>query len=161
MVTVIVMMDHTQLLKRKRTFSEEGVDRILIGVTGGSAAGKTTLCENIQKLMSFDANFNVLLIALDSFYKPLDKTLVKAEDYNFDHPDALDFDSAYEVLKALMRGDTAEVPRYCFVTHSRLSEKDKVEPTEVIIFEGIFSLYDRRIRDLMKYKIFINCDGNE
>ena len=46
----------------------------MIGVTGGSASGKTTLCENIQKLMSFDANFNVLLIALDSFYKPLDKT---------------------------------------------------------------------------------------
>jgi uridine kinase len=91
--------------KRERTYSEENVNRILIGVTGGSAAGKTTLCENIQKLMSFDANFNVLLIPLDSFYKPLDKTKQKPEDYNFDSPAALDFDMAYDVLKALLRGD--------------------------------------------------------
>lgn len=69
--------------------------------------------------MSFDANFNVLLIALDSFYKPMDKTKHKPEDYNFDHPDALDFDMAYEVLKTLLKGEEAEVPQYCFVNHAR------------------------------------------
>ena len=109
--------------------------------------------------MSFDANFNVLLIALDSFYKPLRKGIDKAEDYNFDAPEALDFDMAYEVLKSLLKGEKAEVPEYCFVTHSRKPDHVSVQPTEVIIFEGILSLYDRRIRDLMKYKIFINCDG--
>lgn len=43
--------------------------RILIGVTGGSAAGKTTLCENIKKLMAIDGDFRVLIIPLDAFYK--------------------------------------------------------------------------------------------
>ena len=95
----------TIIPRRERTYSEENVNRILIGVTGGSAAGKTTLCENIQKLMSFDANFNVLLIPLDCFYKPLDKTKHKPEDYNFDSPDALDFEMAYNLLKALLRGE--------------------------------------------------------
>jgi uridine kinase len=66
---------------------------------------------------------------------------------------------AYKVLKTLLRGDKAEVPEYCFVTHNRKPEVTKVVPTEVIIFEGILALYDRRIRDLMRYKIFINCDG--
>ena len=54
--------------------------------------------------MSFDANFNVLLIALDSFYKPLRKGIDDAATYNFDVPEALDFDMAYDVLKSLLRG---------------------------------------------------------
>ena len=97
-------MENASKSKRERSFSEESVNRILIGVTGGSAAGKTTLCENIQKLMSFDANFNVLLIALDSFYKPLRKGIDDAANYNFDAPEALDFDMAYDVLKSLLKG---------------------------------------------------------
>ena len=84
--------------------------------------------------MSFDANFNVLLIALDSFYKPLDKSKHRPQDYNFDSPDALDFDMAYDRLKALLRGDEVEIPQYCFVTHNRKPEVDRVAPTEVIIF---------------------------
>ena len=109
--------------------------------------------------MSFDINFNVLLIALDSFYKPFDMTVIDPKNYNFDHPDSLDFDMAYNVLKGLLKGEIVDVPKYCFVTNDRLKEVNRIAPTEVIIFEGILALYDRRIRDLMKYKIFIKCDG--
>ena len=68
------------------------IKRILVGVAGGSAAGKTTLCSNIRKEMTYDGEFNVLIVPLDCFYKSLDKTKTEARDYNFDHPDALDFD---------------------------------------------------------------------
>lgn len=61
-------MEH--LLKvRKNSIVEEPVQRIIIGVAGGSAAGKTTLCENINRQMAFDRNFKVEMVSLDSFYK--------------------------------------------------------------------------------------------
>lgn len=61
-------MEH--LLKvRKSSVIEEPVQRIIIGVAGGSAAGKTTLCENINRQMAFDRNFKVQMVSLDSFYK--------------------------------------------------------------------------------------------
>lgn len=146
-------------IKRLRKDSLE-IKRILVGVAGGSAAGKTTLCTNIRKEMTYDGCFNVLIVPLDCFYKGLDKTKVNAKDYNFDHPDALDFDQAYECLLKLLNGEKAAIPRYNFVTHSPEEEKDIVEPTEVILFEGILSLYDARIRDLMQYKIFMHCDDD-
>src|ERR1700733_12364517 len=89
----------------------------------------------------------------------VDKTRVNIEDYNFDHPHALDFDLAYSVLSDLLKGKKVQIPRYSFVTHSRLAESDEAKPTDVILFEGILAFYDVRIRDLMKYKIFMHCDG--
>lgn len=71
--------------------------RILVGVAGGSAAGKTTLCKAIKNEMAYDGDFNLTLISLDNFYFGIDKTKVSLKDYNWDHPDALDFDEAYKV----------------------------------------------------------------
>lgn len=82
------------------------------------------------------------------------------KEYDFDHPQALDFNEAYNVLSDLLKGKKATLPRYSFVTHQRLKEVDVIAPTEIIMFEGILALYDARIRALMKYKIFIHCDGN-
>lgn len=80
-----------------------------MGVAGGSAAGKTTLCENILRQMAFDRNFKVEIISLDSFYKSnkdsnidVDKTQIDVREYNFDHPNALDFDLAYKTLLNLI-----------------------------------------------------------
>ena len=56
---------------RKRSLIEEPNQKILVGVAGGSAAGKTTLCENIYRQMAFDRNFKVEIISLDSFYKSI------------------------------------------------------------------------------------------
>ena len=57
------------LNRRKSSFVEEPMQKIMVGVAGGSAAGKTTLCENIYRQMAFDRNFKVEIISLDSFYK--------------------------------------------------------------------------------------------
>ena len=92
--------------------------------------------------------------------KAVDKEKVNIANYNFDRPQALDFDMAFKVLTDLMRGQKAQLPKYCFVTHQRLKEVEEVEPSEIIMFEGIMALYDLRIRNLMKYKIFIHCDGS-
>jgi uridine kinase len=73
------------------------VSRILVGVAGGSAAGKTTMCERIKSDMEFDNDLDITIIPLDAFYKSVNKEKVDVAEYNFDHPDALDFDLALQV----------------------------------------------------------------
>ncbi len=67
----------------------------------------------------------------------------KVASYNFDHPDSLDFDLCYEVLKKLAQKEDAEIPIYNFTTHSRESQWEKVQPSDVILFEGILALHDQ------------------
>ena len=66
----------------------------------------------------------------------------KAKDYNFDHPDALDFDVCYEVIKQLLTRQKTYVPIYNFKTHQRETEKIEVMPGDMILFEGILALHD-------------------
>jgi uridine kinase len=93
--------------------------------------------------------------------KGIDKNVVDVAEYNFDHPLALDFDAAYEVLKVLKyTNDPVPVPQYSFVEHQRLPDPVFVKPANIILFEGLMVFHDERIRNMMTYKIFINCDGN-
>jgi uridine kinase len=62
-------MSRPTISTRKGSLVEEPIQKIIVGVAGGSAAGKTTLCENIYRQMAFDRNFKVEIISLDSFYK--------------------------------------------------------------------------------------------
>ena len=71
--------------------------RLLVGVSGGSAAGKTTLCNSIRNEMAFDGSFDITIVSLDNFYKGVDCSKVDIKEYNFDHPDSLDFDEAFKV----------------------------------------------------------------
>lgn len=111
-------------------------------MAGGSAAGKTTLCENILRQMAFDRNFKVEIISLDSFYKSnnhsntdVDKTQVDVREYNFDHPNALDFDLAYKTLLNLIESnEPVPVPQYSFIEHARMKDPVYVGPANVIFF---------------------------
>lgn len=81
-------------------------------------------------------------------------------EYNFDHPNALDFDLAYKTLINLIESnDKVGIPQYSFIEHARLKEPAFVGPANIIFFEGLMAFHDKRIRDLLTYKIFINCDG--
>ncbi|CAG8519696.1 18681_t:CDS:10 [Acaulospora morrowiae] len=132
----------------------------LVGVAGGSASGKTSVSKRILK------NLNVpwvIQVSMDSFYNiltPEQRNEAANNNYNFDHPDAFDFDLLLETLKNLKEGKKVEIPEYDFVTHSRLSKTTTLYGANVIIFEGIFALYDRRIMDLMDMKIFVDTDSD-
>lgn len=106
---------------------------------------------------------HTVLICMDSFYKPLTKDQqVRAHQsrYNFDHPDAFDFDLLLETLKKLKNGEDVHIPHYDFVTHSRLATYDVITKPEIILFEGIFALYDERIRNQMDMKVFVDTDDD-
>eukprot|EP00347_Sterkiella_histriomuscorum_P022397 403330634 len=121
---------------------------LLIGVTGGTASERIGL--------------NCTYISLDSFYKGLsEEDHENAHNYNFDHPNALDFDCAYEIIQQLLEGKDCKIPIYDFTSHGRVEgQYESVQSSPIIIFEGILSLYDFRIRDLMDVKIFVLTDDD-
>lgn len=83
-----------------------------------------------------------------------------SNSYNFDHPNALDFATLLSTLNRLKAGLSAEIPIYDFKTHSRLPNTKHAYGASVVIFEGIYGLYDDRIMDLMDLKIFVDTDDD-
>jgi len=82
-------------------------------------------------------------------------------EYDFDSPDALDYDLAYETLKKIMKYEDVDLPIYDFNTHTRKAgEYEHVKCQPLVIFEGILALHDRRFRDLMDLKIFVLTDDD-
>jgi uridine kinase len=135
-------------------------DFYLIGIAGGSASGKTSVSLSILQTLSVPW---VVLLSMDSFYKvltPEQKLLASKNEYDFDHPDAFDYDSLFEVLKNLKQGIQCQVPIYDFNTHSRSDQSITVYGASVVLFEGIFALYDPRIRELMDLKLFVDTDAD-
>ncbi|XP_063902015.1 uridine-cytidine kinase-like 1 [Zophobas morio] len=132
----------------------------LIGITGGSASGKTTVATSIIQELGVPW---VVLMSMDSFYReltPNEKILAEENNYDFDHPNAFDFDLCYDVLRKLKSGKGVELPIYDFKTHSRSKETQKLYGANVIIFEGILSFYSKKIRDLMDMLIFVDTDSD-
>ena len=132
---------------------------IFVGVAGGSGSGKTTVAYNlINSLSSQDA----VLIQQDSYYKEIkNKTLDQRAKTNFDHPDAIEFELLKEHLIALKNSKSIEKPVYNFSTHLREEEKTTIEPSKIVIVEGILILAVPEIRDLLDVKIFVDTDADE
>ena len=130
----------------------------LIGISGGSGGGKTSVANLIHKSLGRE---NSLLFSMDTYYKDLTPEQEKdLANYNFDTPDALDLDLLYEHLNDLMNWKNIEMPTYDFATNKRLEKTIKLEPHKFIIFEGILAFHDKRMRNLMDLKLFIDLDDD-
>ena len=131
----------------------------LIGVAGGTASGKSTVCNLIMNSLQ---EKRVVLLAQDSFYRPLTaQERIKVKEYNFDHPDAIEWSLLVKTLKDLLLRKPVKVPVYDFVTHSRKVDVDiSVEPGDVIIIEGILVLAMEHVRELCHMKIFVDTDDD-
>ncbi|KAL8551331.1 hypothetical protein ACS0TY_000424 [Phlomoides rotata] len=131
----------------------------VIGVSGGTASGKTTVCDMIIQQLH---DQRVVLINQDSFYRGLTPEESKlVHEYNFDHPDAFDTEQLLECVEILKSGLSVHVPIYDFKTHQRSSDSFRqVNASDVIILEGILVFHDQRVRNLMNMKIFVDTDAD-
>ncbi len=131
---------------------------ITIGVAGGSGSGKTTVALKILERVGFD---RIAYLSHDAYYRDA-SNLPPAEraQLNFDHPDSLDNDLLIGQLKQLQAGQPVETPVYDFKTHSRLVGTRRIDPQPVILVEGILIFADKRLRDLMDVKIFVDTDAD-
>lgn len=131
---------------------------IVIGVTGGSGSGKTSVSRAILNALP---NHSILLFEQDSYYK--DQSHLSFEERlntNYDHPLAFDTDLLIEHLKELMNYQTIKKPVYAYEAHTRSKEIVIQEPKEVIIVEGILILEDERLRDLMDIKVYVDTEDD-
>ncbi|KAG0001840.1 hypothetical protein BGZ65_003139 [Modicella reniformis] len=139
-----------------------------IGLAGGADSGKEAFCrvliQELQKNQVIDSN-KALLLHLHDFYKELsDEDRVRASNglYNFDHPDAFDWDLLALVMDDLKEGHLTNLPKFDFATKKRTYEmrlKDLEKP-RVVLLEGIFVLYSQRIRELLNMKLFVDVDDD-
>ncbi|KAK6155236.1 hypothetical protein DH2020_009484 [Rehmannia glutinosa] len=130
----------------------------IIGVAGGTASGKTTVCNMIISQLH---DQRVVLVNQDAFYRSLsNEQLQKVNEYNFDHPDAFDTELLLSCMEKLRHGRTVSIPNYDFKTHKSIEPGRMVNPSDVIILEGILVLHDSRVRDLMNMKIFVDTDSD-
>ena len=131
----------------------------IIGIAGGTGSGKTTV---VKKIVEALPPHFVAVVPLDSYYN--DTTGMTPEErsnINFDHPDAFDWKLLHKQVNDLREGRAIEQPTYSYLQCNRLPETIYVEPKPVIIIEGIMTLLNKKLRDLMDLKIFVDCDPDE
>lgn len=130
----------------------------IIGIAGGTGSGKSTFTNRLKRAFG-DA---ITVIYHDNYYKPHDDlTLEERRTINYDHPDALDTDLLVRHLEELRAGRAVDCPTYDFTQHTRAKKTVAIQPSRVIIVEGILIFQDARLRDLFDIKIYVEADADE
>src|SRR3954447_25473550 len=130
----------------------------LIGVAGGTCAGKTVICEWLATLAGDDV---LALIRLDSYQ--IDRTHQSVAERiaaNYDHPDAYDWMLLNDHLARLISGECVMAPSYDFTVHNRSDVVRELRPAPVIVVEGILVLHDPGLREKFDLKVFVDSDAD-
>ncbi|MGV0167278.1 uridine kinase [Furfurilactobacillus sp. WILCCON 0119] len=138
--------------------TEQAKRPVVIGVTGGSGSGKTTVSQAIYNQL---AGHSILILQQDSYYNDqAEMTIPERRAVNYDHPLAFDYDLLIEQLTHLINYEAIEKPVYDYKELTRSTETEHQEPRDVIILEGILILDDPRLRDLMDIKVYVDTDDD-
>ncbi len=130
---------------------------LVIGVAGGTASGKTTLTREIVKALEG----RTCVVYHDNYYKAHDDLPFEERvKLNYDAPDAFDNDLLLEQLQRLVMGEAIECPVYDYTVHNRSAETVRIEPSPVVILEGILIFAEPRILDLIDIKLFVDTDAD-
>jgi len=133
------------------------IPSFVIGIAGGTGAGKTT----VSRLVTRNLGDDVTRIPLDNYYKDRsDLSLEERRGINYDHPSAFEWDLLRSHLETLLEGQSVEMPRYDFEVHNRMPERVTVEPTDVIVLEGILALHDEEINAMMDLRLYVETDAD-
>lgn len=130
----------------------------IIGVAGGSGSGKTTVSHRIREMVGLE---HIAYLQHDSYYH--DHSHLSVEEralVNYDHPDSLNTALLVAHLRMLRAGLAIDVPTYDFATHSRRAETLHMEPSRIVLVEGILIFAEKDLRDLMDLRIFVETDAD-
>lgn len=133
------------------------MNSIVIGFTGGTGSGKTTLAQRLNEVFKN----NSVIIKQDSFYKDFpDKTFEERVQINYDHPDSFDMERFTDDVRRLKAGETIECPVYNYAEYKRDKDTVMVEPKRIIILEGLFLFENPALSDLIDIKVFVDTDAD-
>jgi uridine kinase len=134
-----------------------GIPSFVIGIAGGTGAGKTT----VARLVTENVGESVTRIPIDNYYHDLSHLDFEARKRrNYDHPSAFEWDLLQTQMSSLLEGQPVEMPQYDFSRHNRKAERERVEPTDVVILEGILALYDEAINEMMDLRLYVETDAD-
>ena len=124
----------------------------IIGISGGSGSGKTTIVRKISEIVS-----DFVFLPQDNYYKSAEFiSNLNITAFNFDHPDAFDNELLISHLTALKNGQSIDMPVYDFVHHKRTGQTIHIKPSKLVIFEGIMIFTNKEVRDLIDLKIYVD-----
>ncbi len=130
---------------------------LVIGIAGGSGSGKTTLTHRLTQALGDDAT----VLTHDSYYRAhANMTYEELSQLNYDHPDAYENDLLVRHLDALRRGESVQRPVYDFAIHNRTKQTVTVEPSRVIVVEGILILANPALRSHMDLRVFVDAPAD-
>ena len=132
------------------------MNTIFIGIAGGTGSGKMTLTEHLKQHFGDD----ISVVHHDSYYKYQDRPFEERCKQNYDHPDAFETDLMVEQLKELKAGKAIRCPVYSYADHQRTNETELIQPSKVVIVEGILIFQDPRLREMLNIKIFVETDAD-
>lgn len=125
----------------------------VIGISGAVGSGKSWFANRLKESISDP----VCIFTLDSYSK--DEEFVNGLEFRYDNPQAIDYDKVCADLSKLLHGETVTLPVYDYTSHSVISEKSYSSPS-VVIIEGLYAFYDKRLLDVMDIKIWMEVDEN-
>jgi len=131
---------------------------IIIGIAGGTGSGKSTFTDKLKDMFGEE----ITVIYHDNYYRAHDEIpFEERKVINYDHPDSLETELLLEHLQALKRGESVQCPVYDFSQHNRSKKFFTINPSDIIVLEGILIFADERLRNMLDIKIFVDADADE
>ncbi len=131
---------------------------LLVGIAGGSGSGKTTVARKLAATFPPD---ELSVVPLDAYYRDRrHQSLEERARVNYDHPEAFDEELLIAHLSALKAGEPVEQPLYDYAEHLRCAETRRIEPTPVVILEGILVLALDAVRPHLDLKLFVDTEAD-
>src|ERR1044071_5970700 len=123
----------------------------IIGIAGASGSGKSELARQLVLRLP-----GTSIVSLDSYYHGAEEIpLASRKQMNFDHPDSLDWELLQEHLESIAAGNAFDEPVYSFADYARTAATRRIEPSEFIIFEGLFVLYWPELRSMLDTGVYV------
>lgn len=131
---------------------------LIIGISGGSGSGKSTVARKVADALD---HASVAFVEMDAYYRDFyELSLAERNLINWDHPDAFDTGLVVDHIAALARGEAIEMPIYEFASHARSARTRHIEPADVVVIDGILLFTIAAARDLCDVKIFVDADAD-
>jgi uridine kinase len=133
---------------------------VTVGITGGSASGKTTFAKELARELS---SFSSVVLHQDSYFKDWNiyPAEVREKVITANHPNAICWEALIGHIEQLIARQSIETPVSGTRAAARGGEPDNIQPGDVVIVEGHLILWDETLRDLMDVKLFVDVDPHE